>query len=630
MYEYAGTSPQLDSTHEDGVREQDFQHLQEDTDHSVAMGPDIFWSSLMDTSLDANGDNLGTWAIKGNYGLSEPSKRPHRTLRRAGASVAETSEDAIRHLHQGNLLPHQQINGSEISLPVSSGSSDITDNSINFSDVGQYIPGSFSDASFPATSGVYVTPTPLSMASVQSFAYSGESTWQSEDLSALTTPGTFTPAGVSSTDDQSLQTEIPYDPESQSKAWSANSTEVAHHDVTRADLDPTLTSVAMNRMANTSGATSITSPQFSVPSPGSRRSSVIQADSVPIDLNGLNIVHDFMSPISPQLSARSIGSSHMSRTSSRPYQPSLEKPLPWPTLNHGYDIDGIFALPSPLNGRERPRRMSDDTETGVARNDPLYNASPREDGMFHCPYEGQEDCNHKPAPLKCNYDKFVDSHLRPYRCKVKACAPLQFSSTACLLRHEREAHGMHGHGAKPFTCHFEDCERSVEGCGFPRRWNLLDHMKRVHDFKGDTSSRSSFSSTASTHNDHRKRKLARAQQKQSSKKSKSVSGRMSTNEGNNHARRHSSAHRAQQLQNLNVEQERFQSAMEQYLHDLRTSRTTLENDRLETQREGLGRAIAQIQQLHGELGSSETQLTTGERSGQDSGPQRAFQICTCL
>jgi hypothetical protein len=77
--------------------------------------------------------------------------------------------------------------------------------------------------------------------------------------------------------------------------------------------------------------------------------------------------------------------------------------------------------------------------------------------------------------------KFVDSHLKPYRCKVNACENARFPSTACLLRHEREAHAMHGHGEKPFLCTFESCERGVPGNGFPRHWNLCDHMKRVHN-----------------------------------------------------------------------------------------------------------------------------------------------------
>lgn len=45
---------------------------------------------------------------------------------------------------------------------------------------------------------------------------------------------------------------------------------------------------------------------------------------------------------------------------------------------------------------------------------------------------------------------------------------------------------MHGHGSRPHLCHFADCERSVPGNGFPRRYNLFDHMKRVHDYTGPT------------------------------------------------------------------------------------------------------------------------------------------------
>ncbi|KAK5294409.1 hypothetical protein LTR16_001344 [Cryomyces antarcticus] len=130
---------------------------------------------------------------------------------------------------------------------------------------------------------------------------------------------------------------------------------------------------------------------------------------------------------------------------------------------------------------------SEEVETmRLARSDPLYQASPASDG-YHCPFAAKEGCMHKPTKLKCNYDKYIDSHLRPFRCKTKDCAETQFSSTACLLRHEREAHGMHGHGARPHLCTFNDCDRAVPGNGFPRRYNLYDHMKRVHDYSGSMS-----------------------------------------------------------------------------------------------------------------------------------------------
>jgi hypothetical protein len=130
------------------------------------------------------------------------------------------------------------------------------------------------------------------------------------------------------------------------------------------------------------------------------------------------------------------------------------------------------------------RRQSNETD---ARNHPLYkDVKPQADGFYHCPFENDanEECTHKPEKLKCNYDKFVDSHLKPYKCRVETCNGAKFSSTACLLRHEREAHGWHGHGDKPFSCTYPGCDRAQPGNGFPRQWNLRDHMKRVHNDHG--------------------------------------------------------------------------------------------------------------------------------------------------
>ncbi|KAA8575299.1 hypothetical protein EYC84_004475 [Monilinia fructicola] len=126
-------------------------------------------------------------------------------------------------------------------------------------------------------------------------------------------------------------------------------------------------------------------------------------------------------------------------------------------------------------------RSSLDADNSARDHQLYHNVTTHSDGLYHCPWEGTSACQHKPEKLKCNYDKFVDSHLKPYRCKIPACADNKFSSTACLLRHEREAHAMHGHGDKPFLCKYDGCERGVTGNGFPRRWNLYDHMKRVHN-----------------------------------------------------------------------------------------------------------------------------------------------------
>lgn len=99
----------------------------------------------------------------------------------------------------------------------------------------------------------------------------------------------------------------------------------------------------------------------------------------------------------------------------------------------------------------------------------------------------------KPVPLPplttdgCS--KYLDSHLRPYTCRFantkQDCEDLRFSSNACLFRHEREAHGLHNHGHNPFLCKFVNCERAKPTNGFPRKWNLRDHMKRMHNYVED-------------------------------------------------------------------------------------------------------------------------------------------------
>lgn len=61
--------------------------------------------------------------------------------------------------------------------------------------------------------------------------------------------------------------------------------------------------------------------------------------------------------------------------------------------------EDMFALPPAFS-----RRPSNEGES-TARDHPLYKrATPQADGLFHCPWEGQAGCNHKPEKLKCNYE----------------------------------------------------------------------------------------------------------------------------------------------------------------------------------------------------------------------------------
>jgi hypothetical protein len=49
----------------------------------------------------------------------------------------------------------------------------------------------------------------------------------------------------------------------------------------------------------------------------------------------------------------------------------------------------------------------------TARDHPLYhNVTPKADGLYHCPWEGKDGCQHKPEKLKCNYE--YDSFRLPF------------------------------------------------------------------------------------------------------------------------------------------------------------------------------------------------------------------------
>ena len=57
-----------------------------------------------------------------------------------------------------------------------------------------------------------------------------------------------------------------------------------------------------------------------------------------------------------------------------------------------------------LTGGLKDRRQSNEGEP-QARDHELYKtATTGDDGLFHCPFEGNPDCNHKPEKLKCNYE----------------------------------------------------------------------------------------------------------------------------------------------------------------------------------------------------------------------------------
>ncbi|KAG6004957.1 hypothetical protein E4U21_000580 [Claviceps maximensis] len=101
------------------------------------------------------------------------------------------------------------------------------------------------------------------------------------------------------------------------------------------------------------------------------------------------------------------------------------------------------------------------------------------DGKFHCPLD---ECKEEVRTFsrKCEWNKHMDKHERPYRCPAAGCENLPgFTYSGGLLRHEREVHGMHGGPKNTVNCPHPNCKRHT-GKGFSRQENLNEHLRRVH------------------------------------------------------------------------------------------------------------------------------------------------------
>lgn len=135
--------------------------------------------------------------------------------------------------------------------------------------------------------------------------------------------------------------------------------------------------------------------------------------------------------------------------------------------------DGSEGYPphQPSGDDESPGRQR--LNTTISRPDPPQN----KDGKYICTYSSE--CDGCVFDRKCEWNKHMDKHDRPYRCTHPDCAKLQgFTYSGGLLRHEREVHNKHGGPKAKLMCHFSDCKRKNKG--FTRKENLNEHIRRVH------------------------------------------------------------------------------------------------------------------------------------------------------
>lgn len=102
-----------------------------------------------------------------------------------------------------------------------------------------------------------------------------------------------------------------------------------------------------------------------------------------------------------------------------------------------------------------------------------------QDAQIYCDHI---DCRDKTKVFRriCEWNKHMDQHERPYKCREAACELNPgFTYSGGLLRHQREVHKMHLGTKKLLFCPFPNCNRS-SGNGFTRRENLEEHKRRRH------------------------------------------------------------------------------------------------------------------------------------------------------
>ncbi|KAF2965696.1 hypothetical protein GQX73_g7900 [Xylaria multiplex] len=105
------------------------------------------------------------------------------------------------------------------------------------------------------------------------------------------------------------------------------------------------------------------------------------------------------------------------------------------------------------------------------------------DGKFICTWH---DCGAavKEFSRKCEWNKHMDKHERPYKCLAAGCENIPgFTYSGGLLRHEREVHRKHGGPKNPLYCPHIGCKRN-KSSSFARLENLNEHLRRCHTSNG--------------------------------------------------------------------------------------------------------------------------------------------------
>ncbi|KAK4223875.1 cell wall transcription factor ACE2 [Podospora fimiseda] len=143
-----------------------------------------------------------------------------------------------------------------------------------------------------------------------------------------------------------------------------------------------------------------------------------------------------------------------------------------PRMELGSLVDGLPPVKEPSPISTTPQRTK-------AIPKPLREETKNGEGKYICTWPSCTD-DVKEFARKCEWNKHMDKHDRPYKCEAEGCEKLPgFTYSGGLLRHEREVHGKHGGPKNSFHCPHVNCKRH-SGRGFSRQENLNEHLRRVH------------------------------------------------------------------------------------------------------------------------------------------------------
>ncbi|KAK4142163.1 uncharacterized protein C8A04DRAFT_13456 [Dichotomopilus funicola] len=126
--------------------------------------------------------------------------------------------------------------------------------------------------------------------------------------------------------------------------------------------------------------------------------------------------------------------------------------------------------------------LCDDEDGPILR--PVRSPVKNERGKYPCTWA---NCNEKVREWirKCEYNKHMDKHERPYKCGRPDCKKLLgFTYPGGLSRHRREVHHLNGGPKTVLYCPHPACKRH-EGKGFGRQENLTEHLRRLHPNAGE-------------------------------------------------------------------------------------------------------------------------------------------------